>query len=299
MTTPFPTVEAWERRGRRIDTPDGRVFVVEAGGFSDRTPVLLLHGFPTSSWDFAPLVDRLASSRRVVTFDFLGFGLSDKPAAYGYSLFEQADVAIRVARELGLERLHLLAHDMGTSVATELLARAERGLLPIALASFVLMNGSVHIELAHLTPGQRLLRSPLGPTFSRLSTRATFQAQIRRVFAKRPSAEELDAMWTLLARDDGTKRLASIIRYLEERARHRSRWIGALERTRVPALVAWGARDPVAVIAIADRLAAEIPAARRETWDELGHYPQVEDPDRVARTVASFFETVDSAGSRK
>jgi pimeloyl-ACP methyl ester carboxylesterase len=288
-------LDGWRGRGRLLRVPEGRVWAFDTGsGDGDRPAILALHGFPTASWDYAPLVEILtrggrADGRRVVTFDFLGYGFSDKPADCGYSLFEQADVATVVARETGLRRVHLLAHDMGTSVATELLARRERGLLPFEIASLVLMNGSVHIELAHLTVGQKLLKSPLGPMFARLNSRATFRAQMRRVFARAPSGEELDAMWELVSRAEGVRRLPLLIRYTEERARFRSRWVGALERLEMPALVAWGRRDPVAVMAIAEMLAREIPGARLETWDELGHYPQVEDPARVAGTLERFW----------
>jgi pimeloyl-ACP methyl ester carboxylesterase len=288
-------VEEWRARGRTIDTPDGRVFVVETGPTSSaRAPVLVLHGFPTASWDFAAAIERVAAHRRVVAFDFLDYGLSDKPPEFGGSLFEQADVAQLVARACGVERAHVWAHDMGTSVATELCARRERGLLPFAMESLVLMNGSVHIELAHLTLGQQVLKSPLGPLFARLNSSITFKAQMKRVFAKPPSEDELEAMWSLVAREDGIARMPTLIRYTEERARFRRRWIGALERLDVPAFVAWGAKDPVAVMAIADALAREIPGADRVTWDDLGHYPQVEDPERVAAAVTAFWDRVDA-----
>lgn len=289
-------IEEWRRRGRSVDTPDGRVWAVELG--QERggdAPVLVLHGFPTSSWDFAAAIERVARTRRVVAFDFLGYGLSDKPREFAASLFEQADVAQLVARAFGITRAHVWAHDMGTSVATELCARRERGLLPFAMESLVLMNGSVHIELAHLTLGQQVLKSRLGPIFARLNTKLSFKAQMKRVFARPPSETELDAMWALVAREDGTALMPALIRYTEERARFRRRWIGALERLDLPAFVAWGARDPVAVLPIADALAREIPGCERVTWDDLGHYPQVEDPERVASAVTGFWDRLASA----
>lgn len=285
MITPL----AWRERGRSMTTIDGKVFAIEAGSGSG-APILVLHGFPTSSWDFADAIDALAAKRRVVAFDFLGFGWSDKPAELGYSLFEQADVAVAVAREMGIERAHLWSHDMGTSVATELLARRERGALPFEVASLVLMNGSVHIEMAHLTLGQKVLKTPLGPFFARLNSARTFKAQLRRVFGRPPSSEELDAMWELAAREDGVLRFPQIIRYTEERARFRRRWIGALERFDRPALIAWGRQDPVAVVAIAQQLAREIPGAELLLWNDLGHYPQVEDPKRVVKDVEAFWD---------
>ena len=291
--------EAWRARGREIAVPEGRIFAVELGGAAGAalTPVLVLHGFPTSSWDFAEAAERLAASRRVVLFDFLGFGYSDKPHDAGYSLFEQADVAEVVARAFGLERVHLWAHDMGTSVATELLARRERKLLSFEIESLVLMNGSVHVEMAHPTLGQRILLGPAGEAFARLARQRVFTAQIARVFAQRPPPPVLEAMWDLLARADGALRLPQIIRYMEERVRFKRRWVGALERVDLPVLVAWGAKDPVARLPIGERLARETPGADLLTWDDLGHYPQVEDPGRVADTVQAFARRVERARS--
>ncbi|MGZ3453930.1 MAG: alpha/beta fold hydrolase [Polyangiales bacterium] len=252
--------------------------------------VLMLHGFPTSSWDFAALLEGIGRKKRGITFDFLGYGLSAKPADHGYSLFEQADVAVAVARHFGVRRAHLFAHDMGTSVATELLARRERGQLPFEVASLVLTNGSVHVELAHLTTGQKILRSPLGPLFARLNNRRSFDGQIRRTFAKQPSKEEVDAMWELLSRDRGAERLPQLISYVSERSRFRRRWIGALERLNLPTLIAWGERDPIAVMPIARALAAEIRGSELETWSDVGHWPQLEATDRLLSRVERFWE---------
>ena len=287
------SIEEFRARGRFVDTVDGKVFALATGKEdSKEPPVLILHGFPTSAWDFADAIERLAPRRRVIALDFLGFGWSDKPPELGYSLFEQADAVLAVVRALGVPSVHLWAHDMGTSVATELLARRERKNLPFEIASLVLMNGSVHIEMAQLTFGQQVLKSPLGPLFARLNNRRTFKAQLRRVFARPPADAELDAMWDLAAREDGPARFPQIIRYTEERARFRRRWIGALERFDRPALVAWGRLDPVAVVAIAEQLAKEIPGAELLFWNDLGHYPQVEDPARVVKDVEAFWDKV-------
>jgi pimeloyl-ACP methyl ester carboxylesterase len=288
------TPEDWRKRGKTIDLRDGGIFAVDLEGSG--VPILVLHGFPTSSWDFAAAATHLQDKgRRVVLFDFLGFGFSDKPHDAAYSLLEQAEIAIGVARELRLKRVHVWAHDMGTSVATELLALRERGLLPFGVTSVTLMNGSVHIEMANPTLGQRLLRSPLGNAFARLSSKRVFEQQMRGIFAPKhpPAQHELDAMWSLLTRADGQLRLPAIIGYMAERTRFRRRWIGALERLDIPMFVAWGELDPVAKLAIAERLARETPGADLTTWDDLGHYPQVEAPDRVAQAVANFIARVE------
>lgn len=154
-----------------------------------------------------------------------------------------------MAKARGLSRVILWAHDMGTSVAAKLLPPRECNLLPFEIAGLVLMNGSVHMEMAKPTLGERRLARPLGDAFARVSCRSVLGAQMRRVFAKPPTPETLGAMWTLIVR---------------------------------------GEKDPVAVLPIAERLAREIPGAKLVTWPDLGHYPQVEDPERGARTVLDF-----------
>jgi pimeloyl-ACP methyl ester carboxylesterase len=284
----------WQARGERHAIPwlgpDHRVFAVTAGE-GPAPPLLVLHGFPSSSRDFASALPLLAADRRVVVHDHLGFGFSAKPARYSYSLLEQAEVALALWRSLGITRGHLLAHDYGTSVATELLARRERGLCPVELASVTLCNGSVHLDLAHLTPSQQLLRVPhLGALFARLAQKRVFVAQLRRILGDPHSVPdaELDAMWEGMIRDGGRDRLPALAGYMAERTRFAARWIGALEKLDLPTHVLWGRRDPVAVPAIAEQLAREIPGAELTWLKDLGHYPMLEEPTRWAEAARSF-----------
>lgn len=296
MTTPLPKpLAVWRDAGRTLSAgPDGRQVFVRTDGPADAPWLLILHGFPSSSLDFRHVLPRLAERYRVAVHDHPGFGLSDKPRDYSYSLLEQADAALSTWRALGISRAHLLAHDYGTSVATELLARRERGLLPIDLDSVTLTNGSVHIELAQLSLSQRLLRSKaIGPTFAKLANKAFFSRRIRNILAQPVAAEEIELMWAALERAGGRAALPAISQYLGERTRFWHRWIGALTRLDRPAHVLWGRRDPIAVPAIAERLAAEIPGARLTWLDDLGHYPMLEAPDRWADAVLAFLDGVE------
>ncbi len=287
------SVQAWRDAGRFLKLGGLELFTRDAGPRDAASTVLVLHGFPTSSHDWHLALPRLAERRRIVLLDMPGYGLSDKPEAYGYSLFEQADAVLMVLRELGVDACHVVAHDMGTSVACELVARRERGLLPLRVQSLLLMNGSVHIDLAHLTPAQKLLRSRFAPLFSRVGSAGVFKMQIRRILARPVPDAELDAMWEQIRYNDGRRRLPAIIRYIDERTRFRERWIGALTRLDVPVHVLWGTEDPVAVVAIAEALAAEIPGATFERMEGLGHYPQIEDADRTAEAIVRFLDRVD------
>lgn len=290
----LPDVAAWEARGRRQTLLGHHTFFIDEGP-RDAPALLFLHGYPTSSHDLAPALPRLTAAHRVVAHDHLGFGLSDKPVDYGYSLMEQADQALLLWRHLGIEQAHLVAHDYGTSVATELLARRERGLLPIALDSVTLCNGSMHIELADLRIVQVLLRNPwTGPLAAKLTSRTIFAVNMRRILARPEVFDDaaIDAMWALLTRDDGRARMPQITQYLLERRRFWHRWIGALTRLDLPCHVVWGREDPVAVPAIGQQVADETPGARLTWLEGLGHYPMVEDPDAWADAVLGFLAEV-------
>ena len=126
----------WEASGEYLQTQlfGHRVYARQLGDANavPEQTLLLLHGFPESSYSFHKVIDGLAAGMsRVVVFDMLGYGLSDKPTEnYAYSLVEQADVALQVWRHLGVRGGHLLGHDMGDSVATELLTRHVAGAMP-------------------------------------------------------------------------------------------------------------------------------------------------------------------------
>jgi pimeloyl-ACP methyl ester carboxylesterase len=281
----------WSSRGvhRKIFGYD--VFTVVEGP-EDAEVLLILHGFPTSSLDFANALPFLTQRFRVVLHDHLGFGLSEKPVRYSYSLIEQADIAIGVWKALGITKAHLLAHDYGTSIATELLARREHGLLPIELLSMTFTNGSMHRELAELRLSQRLLaHKQLGPLFARLSTERVFTLQMDRIFGEPGSVskEELSTLWEAMKYQNGLARLPKLSSYLEERWRFWDRWILPLTRLNLPTYIVWGRRDPIAVPAIAERLYDEIPGAKITWLDELGHYPMMESPQRFSESVLSFF----------
>lgn len=293
-----PALADWRRRGRRLEIFGLRIFVLDTGpppegpsrrpGATQAPPLLVLHGFPTFSRDFHRVLPTLSRRHRVILHDHPGFGLSSKPERWSYSLVDQAEVALEVWRRLGVTEGHLLAHDYGTSVATELLARRERGLCPLTLRSVTLCNGSVYLRLARLRPSQRLLRSPwAGPLFARLVSRRFFARRLRALVADPASLpdDEIAVLWAGVSRAEGVRRAPAVSSYLGDRLRFAQRWHPPLERLDLPAHVLWGRRDPVAVPAIAERLAAALPNPRLTWLDEVGHYPMLEAPEAFAQAV--------------
>ena len=105
------------------------------------------------------MVDRLAADRRVLLFDMLGYGLSEKPdQAYTFAL--QADIATAYLDALGVDRLDLLTHDVGDTLGGELLARQLEGGWEVEITDRAVTNGSIYMELTQLSAGQRFLLEP-------------------------------------------------------------------------------------------------------------------------------------------
>ncbi|MEX2393295.1 MAG: alpha/beta fold hydrolase, partial [Actinomycetota bacterium] len=179
MSLPIP-VREWRDDGRYIEHAGNQIYVMDTNSHQGRF-VFMLHGFPSSSYDYHLVVPELAKRVRVVAFDLLGFGLSDKPDAR-YSIFDQTDLAIAVAADCGIERCVLVAHDMGDTVAAELLMRQHEGTLPFTVERAILTNGSIFIDMAQLSAGQQFLLSlpdeklaePMGGDGARPGLKETF-----------------------------------------------------------------------------------------------------------------------------
>jgi pimeloyl-ACP methyl ester carboxylesterase len=277
-----PRVAAWGERGSDEQFRGRRIHLLRREGAGP--PLVLLHGFPSSSYDWRPLLE-MEEEHAVLAPDFLGFGLSEKPRDHVYSLHWQADLVEELARRhLPDGPVFLVAHDMGTSVATELLARELDGELEMEIAGVLLLNGSMVQGAASPTVGQRLLRSPIGPLFSRLSSERFFRQQFGSIFSPgHPlTDQEAEDQWALITAGGGRTINHKTIRYMEERFRHAERWHGALRDWQGSLRLAWGMLDPVATPRVLDAVLELRPAARVTRFDDLGHYPQIEDPGRVS-----------------
>jgi len=287
-------VAAWRDRGRTIDTEWGEVFCIDVDGPGDQPPALVLHGFPSSSFDWRSVIDHLAADRRVVIFDFLGYGLSAKPDR-AYTMRLQADVAEAVATEVGLDRVVLVSHDMGDTVGGELLARSAEECLGFEVVGRLVTNGSIYIDMAHLTIGQQLLLSlPDERLAEGLVAAEGYRSGLADTcaVAHRPGDEELDAQWALQSHRGGHLLMARLIRYVEERRREERRFTGAIESHPSPLAVLWGTDDPVAVVAMVDVLHRARPDATVVRLEGVGHYPMLEVPELFAAEAAALLRAI-------
>ena len=286
------SLEAWQADGQYFPHRGQRIFYRHAR--REGAPALLLiHGFPTASWDWNYLWEPLSTHFELLAPDLIGYGFSAKPADYAYSILDQADLCEELVLRHGATRYHILAHDYGDTVAQELLARAHDGSQRAELASVCFLNGGLFPEAHRPRLMQRLLQSALGPWIARRIDRPRFARSLKAVFGRQtpPSRKEIENFWLLLTEEDGVAALPHLIGYMEERRRYRARWVGALTklpRRQLPLRLIDGADDPVSGRHMAARYRSLVPDADIVLLHGIGHYPQIEAPDAVQRAFLAF-----------
>lgn len=248
--------------------------------------VLLLHGFPTWSYDYAELADDLSADHDVLTFDFLGYGASDKPDHYWYSVTESADTVEDLVAHLAVTSVRLVVHDYGGIVGQELVDRANHGRLPFAIDDVTILNSGIVYSAYRPTRMQKLLILPvIGKLLAGQVSAGRIRSALDAIRGTPLSDNEFDDLWLGMSKDDGHKRSHLLIKYNTERATHHQRWEAALAAWPGPLHLVWGLDDPVSGHHVLEQAVKVLPRAVVTELPGVGHYPSSEAPRAVAAAV--------------
>lgn len=284
-----PRLRQSQQAGHEFRWRGHRIFYRDEG----RGPiVLLLHGYPTGSFDWHAVWPLLQRQHRLIAPDFLGLGFSDKPQDVEYTIAMHAQSVDELLAELGVARAHVVAHDLGVRVAQELLARRESPGPGAAIAGLVLLNGAMCPDAYRPRPIQRLLASPMGAWIGPNVPRGSFDRSIRGLFGAetQPSRDLLDDFWSLLEHGGGRRVTHAVGRFWCPRLAMAERLVGALLRTTVPLRVVNGAADPNSGRHMVERLLELAPRSDVISWERIGHWPQLEDPAATATAITDFVQ---------
>ena len=276
-----------------------QVFHVELGDAA-APPLVLVHGFPTSSIDWFEVAERLSDRYRVCAMDFPGYGFSDKPLGWGYSLTRDAEVLEHyVAEVLGLESMIMLAHDRGSSVAMiHTTGQASR----VRLEHLFITNGNVFLPLSNLTQAQRLMLDPeTGPALLAQATPEQLAAgmgQTTYTPARGADDPEIEALTAIFSHGDGLVVLHETIQYLVERSQDEDSWLRALAALDVPTTFVWGLYDTVSPPRVISYVWNEYMMAkpgRNSLYfvPDANHYLQNDRPDALVETFLHALEAPD------
>ncbi len=280
-----PTFTEWSAAATRLTSGGLGIAGHDVG--SGR-PVTFLHGYPSSSLDFAPALSRLGSGWRGLAIDFPGFGASDKPPGHPFSIHAAADAVEALWREVDIDATVLVAHDYGVSVGQELLARRVDGSLSVDITATVWSNGGLYPDLHRPTVGQQMLLDPEhGAEVAAAMDEGLFAAGLRITWGTRSemSDELIHEIWESMARDDGTRLAHELLHYVADRRRHEVRWRDALEQCDLPMRFVWGDLDPVSGAHMIEAVEARIPSAIVARHADVGHWPPLEAPDELAAAI--------------
>jgi pimeloyl-ACP methyl ester carboxylesterase len=282
----------WLNSGEFLDIDELRVF--RRRSVESDSATLLLHGFPTSSFDFRKVWEALGDRFPLIAFDMIGYGYSSKPADFAYTTFRQADILESALGLSGIRQVDILAHDYGNTITQEFLARRDEDRLPFAIRSICFLNGALFPETHRPILAQRILISPVGFLFAKLLSDGRFKSSLGSVFGAetRPSEVELAEMLALFKHNGGKRVAHLLIRYMAERARYRDRWVPPLSRIGVPFRFVNGLADPVSGRHLVERFREVVPAETDIVeLPGIGHFPQLESPESV---IGAYLEFRDS-----
>jgi len=150
-----------------------------------------------------------------------------------------------------------------------------------------LLNGGLYPDVHRPQPVQEALLDPdQGPKISALMNEELMIGALEPTFAPDYDGKaDSVAIWRSMYRDGGFKNSYLLIRYMTDRRKHEDRWVEALERTDVPLGFIWGMLDPVSGAHMAERITQRLPNAPIAELQDVGHWPQLEAPDRVTPAI--------------
>lgn len=279
----------WKQSGKYFDFEGHEIFY-HLSKPSDEI-VLCLHGFPSASFDYHKIWDGLTDRFAVLAFDLIGYGFSAKPANFDYTTFRQVDILQSLVESLEIKKVYILAHDYGNTITQELLARAEENSLNFEIKSICFLNGALFPETHRPILAQKILISPIGFLFGKLISDSIFKKNLATIFGKdtQPTKEELDDFVTLFKHNGGKKIAHKLIRYMSERAEYLERWVGALERIKVPFRFINGSADKVSGKHLVARFREVLPHQTDIIeYENIGHFPHFEIPDEILKKYFEF-----------
>ena len=305
-----PSLNNWFKKGKSFNYKMFKVFYVhellDSSTSESATTILFLHGFPTSSFDFYKVWNLFLNEKNsetfsrkytsLLAFDHLGYGFSDKPENYNYTIVDKTDLVQMLLAELEIKSVVLVAHDMSDSVALELIRRDNlKALNELTIEKCVLMNGGIITSTLRPIISQKILRtnyirhiyarSIIWPLFRYVGDFSAIFGQLTK-----PNTRDLYDFYLTIKYNNGFSILPSTIEYMSERERLNHVWYEALNQTDVPVMFIYGPADPINPSSLfPQKLRADIPKiSLRVLSDLVGHYPQFEDPFTVFELIKTF-----------
>lgn len=286
----YHTLQSWRENGKYFSFNNFNIFYQHSIQTIPKKTIFLIHGYPTSSYDWSKIWEQLSNRYQLVAIDLLGLGFSDKPATYQYSVQDHADQCIALIKHLQLEKIHLIGHDLGVGIIQELLDRQQKIGIGCSIQSAIFMNGSLFAEVYCPRLIQKLLASCLGHLIVPFISFTVFSKSMKQMFDEnhQPKASELEQWYEQLNFNQGKKVIVSLNQSIFSRFKHRDRLVDAMIHSRIPMLLINGKNDPNSGQHMAARYQEIIPHPQVIEIEDCGHWTPWEQPCIVAKEIIQF-----------
>jgi pimeloyl-ACP methyl ester carboxylesterase len=258
--------------------------------------IVLMHGFPDNLHLYDRLLPHLTPPRRVVTFDFLGWGGSDKPTGYPYTATNQTGDLDAVIDQLGLQQVTVVVHDASGPPGIDWALQH-----PDRVAALVLLN-TYYSQMPGLrspeaiwlfsTPLVRSIARPVSRLFGDRLFRRMYHWQVGRFFADPEVGEEsLPLLYQQFAtRPSAHEAFFGLNRDLLATIASRTANVPRLRGFTRPVRIVFGAADPYLNARVARRFHQLLPTSELFLLDGARHYVQLDEPQQVARLILAIPE---------
>jgi haloalkane dehalogenase len=278
---------------RYVELQGGRMHYVEAGS----GPVILfVHGTPTNSYEYRHLIAALSATHRCIAPDHLGFGKSDRPAAFAYTPEAHAEALRQFVDALKLDRFTLVVHDFGGPIGLPLaMSEGTGGPARPGPSRMVIMNSWAWPidDDPQMARAARFIGGSLGQFLYRYANASLRLIMPSAYGDKRKLTKAIHREYLEVFRDRNARVLvlhALAKSLLGSRAHYQSLLdrIGALHR--LPVLIVWGMKDSAFKPYQLERWQSLLPHATVVKIENAGHWPHEEEPARVVSAIASFLK---------
>lgn len=283
----------WKNKGQYFNFQEHKIFYIQHGVGEN---LLILHGYPYSSFEWKDCIEILSKQFKITVLDLLGMGFSDKPKNHRYHYEEHCAIVNSLLKKLNIPQAHLLTHDMGVSVAQELLARDSKGENDFKILSCAFSNGGLFMDVYKPRFIQRVLsQTPdfIGRFISKKLSKAAVNKSVKSVYGKntQPSDAFLDLQWAILDYNDGKSITYLIGRQVFDKYNYQDRWITAMQKTTIPICYICGADDPNSGRHMAKRYEELIPNPIVYYLENgIGHWPMLENQDAFLKAYNQFLK---------
>jgi pimeloyl-ACP methyl ester carboxylesterase len=259
-------------------------------------PLLLIHGIAGRSEQWLDSMHLLAEKNTVVAPDLLGHGRSAKPRG-DYSLGAYASGLRDLLVTLDLRKATVVGHSLGGGIALQFAYQFPERTGRLVLVSSGGLGREVHPLLRAATlPGSELVLPLISNDTVRSAGTTVSQLVGRLGFRAGPDIAEFARGYGSLSSGDSRQAFLHTLRAVIDSGGQR---VNAEDRlylaADMPTLIVWGRRDPIIPVRHAGAAHRGMPGSRLEVFDDAGHFPQLDEPVRFARTLQDFIDSTEPA----